>query len=100
MCKVGSAGVGILQEQAHCPTVQPLYLHTLLMSLPQAVAKHCPTQKNMNSVKLVVLKQWSLTILDFVLPEILTGSRKNGSMAREVMSLNAQHHVGQFSVHS
>lgn len=100
VCKVGTAGVGIFQEQAHRPTVQPLYLHTLLMTLPQTTAKHCSTHKMIHSVKQAVPTQWSLTILDFCLPEILTCRCKYGSMAMEVISLNTQHHIGQFSVHS
>lgn len=42
VCKEGSTGVGVLQEKAHRATVQALYFHMLLTTLPQAAAKHGP----------------------------------------------------------
>lgn len=101
MCELGSAGVGILQERLHRPTVHSLHFHTLLMTLLQTTAKHGPTQtENTSVIKTSGALTMELHNMGSILPEVLTGRSEYGSVAREVMSLNAQHHISQLSVHS
>lgn len=47
--EVGLAGVGVLQKHSHHLAVHPLQVHTLLVALPQAIAKHRPERGGQQS---------------------------------------------------